>query len=171
MTEIDPYEAHYAGLVHVHALLHEALSQLARADAATDAALLVQRAHGAAGFVLAHHHAEDTILFPGLRRLGRGRSTDLAFLDARDREHVAIHALADRLLDHARRPHPVAGELITLGGELADALARHVAEEEAGLAPARLREMIAPDGLARIGAELEAARLQASAGAPGRDAR
>lgn len=121
---------------------------------------IIDHARDAARFVLGHHHVESTILFPGLRRRGHDRTADLAFLDRCDREHVAIHALAERLLDHAGRPHPRAGELVIVTGDLAHAMAAHVAEEEAGLAPDRLRVMIDAAGLAEIGAKLEAARGQ-----------
>lgn len=107
---------------------------------------VVERAQGVGGFLLAHHHAEDTILFPGLRRLGRRRHVDLAFLDARAREHAALHALTERLVAQASRPHPIALELTTLAAELGRALAAHVQQEEAGLSPGAVARDDRPRG-------------------------
>jgi len=156
----DPYVLHHAGLIQVHRALGAALDAVARSDPSAPLALVVERAQGAGGFLLAHHHAEDTILFPGLRRLGRRRDVDLAFLDACAREHAALHALTERLVEHAARPHPLAPELRKLAAELGQALAAHVRREELGLSPERLCAMIDAEGLACIGKELEAARAR-----------
>lgn len=156
---IDLHVAHHEGLVQVHRALATALHDIgAAAPDAADA--LVPHALAAGRFLLGHHHAESTILFPGLRRLGRLRSADAAFLDACDRDHHRLHALCERLLANAGAPHPVVGELSLLGREIETAFLAHAAEEEEGLAPERLRAMIGREGLEEIGRELEALRQQ-----------
>ena len=157
----DPYVAQHEGLVQVHLALGGALRTVASTPAETSLADLVPQALAAGNFLLGHHHAESAVLFPGLRRLGRLRSADVAFLDACDREHRALHDLCERLLGAAGAPHPAAPAIISLAGEVATLLSAHVAEEEAGLAPERLRAMIDLAGLEEIGRELEEIRRQA----------
>lgn len=152
----DPYILQHDGLVQVHRALAAALAEAADRTAPVDA--LVPRALAAGRFVLGHHHAESAVLFPGLRRASRLATDDVAFLDACDRDHRAIHRLAERLLAAAGAPQPGGIEVATLAGALADLLAPHVAEEEAGLAPERLRRLVTPAELASIAAELEALR-------------
>ena len=149
--ELDLYVAQHQGLVQVHEALVAALRAVVAAPTAAQAL-------AAGNFLLGHHHAESAVLFPGLRRHGRLRSDDVAFLDARDREHVQLHELAERLLGEAGAPHPRASELAILAGAVLDGFVPHVVEEEAGLAPERLRRLIDPAGLAQIGSELEALR-------------
>jgi hypothetical protein len=43
--------------------------------------------------LLNHHKSEDSFFFPAFRISGRLRSSDIAFLDARDLEHQDIHRL------------------------------------------------------------------------------
>ena len=145
---MDLYEQHHTHLVRVHAALGDALRAVV--DAATAVA--------AGQFLLGHHHAESAVLFPGLRRHGRLASDDLAFLDARDREHTELHHLCERLLGEAGRGAPRGAELRTIASEILLRFLPHIAEEEEGLAPARLRRLIDPAGLAELGRELEAAR-------------
>ena len=135
---------------------HEALCQVHRMllDAFT-AALTIPDAHRAATFLGAHHTIESEVLFTGLRRAGRLRSTDVAFLDARDREHHALHLLCDRILATTDRT-----AAIRLVGEAAGLLVLHTAEEEAGLAPERLRTLVDEAGLAAILRDAEALRMR-----------
>lgn len=155
MQSPDPFVLQHEGLVQVHQALVVALGGVAAADAdGLSLELLVPHALGAARFLLGHHEAESRVLFPGLRRHGRLRSADAAFLDAREREHHDLHALCERLLGAANGPHPVAREISALAREILDAFVPHVAEEEKGLSPDRLAAMIDPEGLAEIDREL-----------------
>jgi hypothetical protein len=156
----DPYVAHHQGLVAVHGGLLSALAQVADAPLTSAPDLVVTGALAAGQFLLGHHAAEDTVLFPGLRRSGRLRSSDAAFLDACDGEHRAIHGLCDRLIAQAQRSHPGIAELIHLAGEVRQALAAHVAREETGLAPGNLRLMVTREQLDEIGREIERMRAR-----------
>jgi hypothetical protein len=140
---MDLYEQHHTNLVRVHAALGDALRAVVDAPTAI----------AAGQFLLGHHHAESAVLFPGLRRHGRLASDDVAFLDARDHEHTELHALCERLLGESR-----ATELRTIAGEILLRFVPHIAEEEEGLAPERLRRLIDPAGLAELGRELDALR-------------
>jgi hypothetical protein len=152
---MDTFIEAHNGLVTIHSAL---LGSLHAVAAARTIDVIVPQAVAAGGFLLGHHHAEDTILFAGLRRLGRLRSTDVAFLETCDRAHHELHALCESLLGAAKASHPDASEIGRLAHETREALAAHVAEEEAGLSPVRLREMISEEGLREIGREAEAHR-------------
>ncbi len=159
MNAPDPFVLQHEGLVKVHQAIVSVLGRVAFAsDAALALDVLVPNALGGGRFLLGHHDAEGQVLFPGLRRLGRLKSADVAFLDARDREHHELHALCERLLGGAGAPHPDAGELVTVARAILERFEPHVAEEEAGLSPERLAAMIDAEGLAAIGRELEARR-------------
>jgi hypothetical protein len=84
-----------------------------------------------------HHDGEEHFLFPALRAAGRMRSTDVAFLNARAHEHLAIVRLSEALLSEGMRH----------AAELRALLAVHFADEERGFSAERLREMIAGDEL------------------------
>src|SRR5688572_29715647 len=131
-TETDVYVLQFEGLVMIHRAIEGALQQVVD-GAGAPLAELVPGARGAAGFLLAHHDAESNILFPALRQYGRMRSTDVSSLDARDREHVELHALCDRLVAAAARTAPTAAEIAALARETRDRLRAHVAEEEISL--------------------------------------
>jgi hypothetical protein len=141
----DIYTENFDGLVTIHRAIEGALAGVVD----------VPTARGAGGFLLAHHDAESHVLFPGLRRYGRLRSTDVAFLDACDRAHRELHTLCEHLLA-ATDP----GAIALLAGDTLALLRAHVAEEEVGLAPARTREMVTPDEFAAIGREIEALRAR-----------
>src|SRR5690606_28163546 len=100
----DLYVLQFEGLVTVHRALDDAFAAVAAAPPAG----VVPAARAAGGFLLGHHAAESDILFPGLRRAGRLRSTDASALDARDREHHDLHALCERLLAASAAPDIVA---------------------------------------------------------------
>lgn len=155
----DPFTLQHEGLVHVHKLLAAAFSTVI---AAPDLPQLVPAARTAGGFLAGHHAMESDILFPGLRTRGRLRSTDIHFLDARDREHHELHRLTERLLAAANAPHPTKIAIVSLAQDIAARLAVHTKEEEDGLAPDRLREMITLDGLVEVSRELDAARQRAT---------
>src|SRR5689334_16283997 len=139
---LDPFEAQHAGLVEIHQALIGSLQTVLAAGECGNVDVLVPQARAAGGFLLGHHHAEDTILFAGLRRLGRLRSSDAAFLEACDRAHHDLHALCERLLAETGAPHPRPSELVALTKAVLGAFTAHVADEEAGLAPQHLRTMI-----------------------------
>jgi hypothetical protein len=94
---------------------------------------------GAGNFLLAHHTIESEALFPVLRREGRLRSADVAFLDPLDRAHHELHGLCTRMLDAGP------GSAGSLARATLELLLDHVAEEEVGLAPDRMRLLITPD--------------------------
>lgn len=158
----DPYRTYHEGLLQVHA---ELASRLRALVAIAPLDVLVPRTLDVAGFLHGHHAVEDQILFPGLRRSGRLRSTDVAFLDACDRQHREVHAIGERLAAAAREAHPRAEAIRALVVELDGVLSEHLRDEEAGLAPERLREMIDRAGLDAIGHELDAMRRRFAAGA------
>ena len=155
----DPFTLQHEGLVHVHRLLAGAFSTVI---AAPDLAQLVPAARTAGGFLAGHHAMESDVLFPGLRRHGKLRSTDVAFLDAFDREHHELHLLCDRLLAAANAPHPTVIAIVSLARDIATRLAVHTKEEEDRLTPERLREMITVDGFLEVGREIDAARERAT---------
>jgi hypothetical protein len=153
----DLFAAQYEGLVGVHRALADSFAPIV-AGARTPLGVLVPQARGAASFLLAHHEMESSGLFPGLRRHGHLRSTDVAFLDSCDREHHALHALCDHLLAAVAAPHPSASTIASLARDTLAVLTPHTREEETGLAPDRLRLMIDEAGLADLGRELEVMR-------------
>jgi hypothetical protein len=158
----DPYQLQFEGLVTIHRAIDGVFQQVIDA-AGAPLSVIVPAARGAAAFLTAHHDAESNILFPALRQYGRMRSTDVSALDARDREHVELHALCDRIAAAAGRAAPDAADLAALALETRDRLRAHVAEEELSLAPARLREMASIDDLAEINRRLEEHRARAQA--------
>jgi hemerythrin-like domain-containing protein len=154
----DLYTAQHEGLVTVHRKLAGAFQAVI--DAAHEPMeTLIQRARGAGGFLLGHHHAEDSVLFPGLRKYGQLRSTDVAFLATRDAEHHALHALCERFTALTDRV-----EIVICARELSMMLNAHVAFEEEGLTPARLREMVSVEGFTALTRELD--ELRARLGPP-----
>jgi hypothetical protein len=122
---MDPHHAFAERLVFVHQSLLFALERLI---ATPDDALISLYVT----FLDGHHDAEEHGLFPALRAAGRMRSTDVAFLDARESEHR----------DVARLTRALEREGIRHGAELHAVLASHLVIEEQGLTAARLREMI-----------------------------
>lgn len=130
---MDPYVAAFEGLLDIHGKIRAAFE----AAIATPADLALVR--GAGNFLLAHHTAESEVLFPILRREGRLRSADVAFLDPLDRAHHELHGLCTRMLDAG------AGSAGSLARATLELLIDHVAEEEVGLAPERMRLLITPD--------------------------
>lgn len=153
-VSVDPYVAQHEALVQIHHALAGSFHAVAAAAAGTSLEVLVPQALAAGRFLVGHHDVESAVLFPSLRRLGRLRSSDAAFLDACDRDHRELHALCDRLIASAGAAHPVALEIAKLAAETRTALAAHVREEEAGLAPERLRTMISVAGLEEMAREL-----------------
>ncbi|NVB83405.1 MAG: hypothetical protein HOV81_33845 [Kofleriaceae bacterium] len=156
----DPFALHHDGLVQVHRALSGAFATVI---AAPDLPHIIPAARTAAGFLNGHHMMESEVLFPGLRKRARLRSTDVGFLDACDREHHELHLLNERLLAAATAPHPAKIAIVSLARDIATHLAIHTKEEEAGLSPERLSEVISIEGFLEIGRELEDARARALA--------
>jgi len=148
--------------VMVHRALTEAFVPVI-AGASTPLEALIPQARQAAGFLLGHHDMESNVLFVGLRKHGRLRSTDVAFLDGRDREHHEIHILAEEIIATTNALHPHGATLAKQAGDLMAILGPHTYEEEAGLAPWRVRTMIDERGFAELQREIEAARAAAIA--------
>lgn len=153
----DPYVAHHEGLIRVHRALLASFGSLATSEV-PELDRWIPQLLQTCEFLAAHHRAESSVLFPGLRRAGRLRSSDAAFLARADGEHERLERLRERLVNAARSAHPRASALQPWNAELCELLTRHTAREEAGLAPERLRAMISPEALHAIGRELEALR-------------
>lgn len=147
---IDLYEAQHAGLVAVHGSISQALERLV--TAAPNEPWLLEHATGTGQFVLFHHHAEDSVLFPSLRELSRPGTFE-AFLTERDREHRALHVIAERLAAAT-----TGDDAIALGRALVAELKPHLAEEEAGLSANGLRRMLDERALGILTARLDALR-------------
>src|ERR1700745_1348142 len=133
------YTNFHRGLLQVHGELREAAGQIG-AGAAGDGppqpliAAFCQT-------LLDHHRSEDRFFFPAFRAAGRLRSSDVAFLAARDAEHLWIHrlCLALRALgEEAPGGAPWRQAVAARARELGAASAPHFAEEEATLTPAHL---------------------------------
>ena len=143
---VDVYTEGFQGLVEIHRRIagtfEEAIAKPAN----------VPVAHGAASFLLAHHTMESEILFPALRRAGRLRSVDCAFIDPLDRAHHELHGMAERLL--AAGPSSTG----SLAKAIHEMLLDHVAEEEAGLAPERMRLLVTAEDLSQIQRDADALR-------------
>ena len=158
----DLYAVHHDGLVAVHRALADAFAPLI-AGARTPLDILLPQARGAAGFLIEHHEIESTGQFPGLRRHGQLRSTDIAFLDGCDRDHHALHALCEHLIAATRAPHPTASTIVSLARDTLALLTPHTRDEEDGLAPDRMRLMIGVPALTQLGHELDALRTRLQA--------
>lgn len=151
----DLYIAQHDALVQIHRALIDSLNAVRTAKTLDR---VVPAARGAGEFLLGHHAAESTLLFPMLRRLGRLRSTDVAFLEACERAHHELHHLCERLLASAAASHPNERTIVALVDELLPAFESHVADEERGLAPDNLRMMLTEASIAELSRELEARR-------------
>src|SRR3954452_9723794 len=90
LSEADPYDAMHTTLITIHRGLQGAFAEVL-ALPPSDTAKIVGAAAAAGGFLLGHHRAESSLLFPALRRSGILRSTDVAFLEGLDGEHQALH--------------------------------------------------------------------------------
>lgn len=128
----------------------------------TDSSALVGAAGAAARFLLWHHHAESSMLFPALRKHNQLRSTDVAFLEGLDHEHRELHALGERLLAEIDAPHPRQGEILLVANVLSSSFAHHFRQEEEGLSPERLRTMIDRAGLEELARQREAVHAKNS---------
>jgi hypothetical protein len=145
------FEQFQDGLLQVHGELRQQASAIL-AGATDDRASWTSVDRVIAGFcehLDNHHRSEDVFFFPAFRAAGRLRSTDIAFLDARDDEHLAIVALVGELRGLSRQAR--AGGLIRPGWrgsarrvvtELTDIANPHFAAEESVLTAQHVAEMI-----------------------------
>lgn len=96
--------------------------------------------------LLRHHRAEDAFIFPAFRAAGRLRSSDVAFLDARDAEHRDVHRLCIELqgVSGGRRilPVPTRRGVLRLANELESLTRPHFAVEEALLSTDHLASLL-----------------------------
>jgi hypothetical protein len=103
-SSLDVHHTFHRSLIFAHARLRDAAEGLATAivdsaqDRATDGRILelVEELEN-------HHKSEAAFFFPAFRKAGRLKSSDVAFLDARDTEHIAIVELCGALRDAAVR--------------------------------------------------------------------
>jgi hypothetical protein len=138
------------GLVAVHWQLRNGVASiLAAVSDGGDGASADARIAAYTERLSTHHRAEDVFIFPALRAAGRCRSSDVAFLDARDREHTDVHRLCVELRDLglARSRGAVAArawraDVLRLAGELRSLTAPHFDIEEATLTVDHLRTLI-----------------------------
>lgn len=156
-TRAAIHEQFHRGLVGVHDELRRGAHRLADAVAGegpTDAAAVERLVGPFCQRLLDHHKSEDAFLFPGFRKAGRLRSSDIAFLDARDAEHVTIHRLCLAIRRAGTRSElanaPGRAAFASLVAELTAASAPHFATEEQTLVPAHLAEMITAEELGRV---------------------
>jgi hypothetical protein len=155
-----PAAIHYQfhrGLVAVHDELRSGargIADMVRSGRAPDPANTKRLVSKFCQRLLDHHRSEDAFLFPGFRKAGRLRSSDIAFLDARDTEHVTIHRLCLAIRDAGTRGDlastPARGTLAALVAELTAASTPHFAIEEQTLVPEHLAEIITGDQLGRV---------------------
>ena len=152
------FDNFHRGLVHVHCELRDDAHQIGlsaadiAADAATDTLI--------AGFceqLQNHHKSEDTFFFPAFRAAGRLRSSDVAFLEARDAEHVEIHRLCLELRTTGERhqrgvlaTRTWRTSVVELVRDLVAASLPHFTEEESSLTPEHVATMISSDDLVHV---------------------
>jgi hypothetical protein len=91
----DIFENFHRSLLQVHGELREGVRHILDAvtNTANDAKVTDQLIASFSENLLNHHKAEDAFFFPAFRAAGRLRSSDVAFLDARDAEHHDVHRL------------------------------------------------------------------------------
>ena len=153
------FENFHKGLIQVHQELRhgaQAILDLAAADPRVpgDMAKLIAVFSET---LLNHHKSEDAFFFPAFRAAGRLRSSDIAFLDARDAEHVGIHRLCVELRDlaarHERRAVATPNWYASTAGlvaELRSLSLPHFESEERALTPAHVADLISEPELAHI---------------------
>jgi Hemerythrin HHE cation binding domain len=153
------FEQFHVGLLQVHGELRQQASAIL-AGATDDRASWTSVDRLIAGFcehLDNHHRSEDVFFFPAFRATGKLRSTDIAFLDARDDEHLAIVRLVGelRMLSGRERAESLirsgwrgsARRLVTELTEIADP---HFAAEESVLTAQHVAEMISARDLGDV---------------------
>jgi hypothetical protein len=153
---LSPYQAAAAQLTTIHRELRGALANVLHHAAdpspatTTGLAGLSEYTTLFSRFLLAHHHAEDTHLFPALRREGKLRTSDLDFLAGLERDHVEVHTLCEHLIDRCRSGSPDRAALRRQAADLQQLLLPHLTAEETGLAADRLPHLVSQDALLAI---------------------
>jgi hemerythrin len=145
------FEQFHAGLLQVHGELRQQASAIL-AGATDDRASWSSVDRVIEGFcehLDNHHRSEDVFFFPAFRAAGKLRSTDIAFLDARDDEHLAIVRLVGELRGLSGRARAGSlnqpgwrGSARRLVTELTEIANPHFAAEEAVLTAQHVAEMI-----------------------------
>ena len=153
------FDHFHVGLLRVHGELRQ------QASAILAAATGDRRVPTSAGQLIAdfcenlenHHRSEDVFFFPAFRAAGKLRSTDIAFLDARDDEHAALvrlvgelRPLAGRARDQSLPRATWRGSVQRLVTELTDIAGPHFAAEESVLTPGHVAEMISARELGEV---------------------
>jgi hypothetical protein len=151
------YHQFYKGLLAVHSELRGALtvivSLLSQDRPGRDVDIQIQ--HFSAN-LQNHHKSEDRFFFPAFRESGRMRSSDLAFLAARDKEHEDILRLCkeletQRLSPKLRAPSDrTRNDALCLATELNALSLPHFAAEELTLIPNELVHFIGAADLTRV---------------------
>jgi hypothetical protein len=154
-----PFEHFHVGLLQVHRELRQQTSAIL-AGVARDAggqAAVGQMIAGFCEHLENHHRSEDVFFFPAFRAAGRLRSTDIAFLDARDDEHVALVRLAGELQQLSGRARnrglvPAAwwGSVQRLVTEVTEIAGPHFAAEESVLTARHVAGMISERELGEV---------------------
>lgn len=110
-------------------------------------------------FLELHHRGEDDFIFPVLRAHSAGRSSDVAFLEARVQEHQQVHGAIEALGAAAgryRAGHAAELDVMaTIATDLRDLLTPHLIVEECGLTAEHLAEMVPANALADANAAMQ----------------
>jgi hypothetical protein len=159
MHRSTPFDHFHVGLLQVHRELRQQTSAIL-AGVAKDAGGQAAVGQMIAGFcenLENHHRSEDVFFFPAFRSAGRLRSTDIAFLDARDDEHVALVRLAGELQQLSGRSRnrglvPTAwwGTVHRLVTEVTEIAGPHFAAEESVLTAKHVADMISERELGEV---------------------
>lgn len=140
-----PFDHFYDGLLQVHRELQRGAAEiLTVASHENSNRTVAYRMIAAFCEELENHHrSEDVFFFPAFRVAGRLRSTDIAFLDTRDDEHLVLVRLVGELKELTRhRSGTWAATTRRLITEVADVADPHFAAEESVLTPKHVAEMI-----------------------------
>jgi hypothetical protein len=134
--------------VTAHGELRGLVAAVLEAGARDDERLLRPRAAEYVDRLLRHHRAEDAFIFPAFRAAGRLRSSDVAFLDARDAEHRDVHRLCVELRrvslagGSSALPTPARRHITRLASELESLTRPHFDIEEATLTTEHLATLL-----------------------------
>lgn len=142
--------------VVAHDELRERMAAVVKAASRESEPSLRQQVEAYADRLLRHHRAEDEFVFPAFRSAGRLRSSDVAFLEARDAEHRDVHHLCIELRDTVakdRTPHERT-RVARLADELAALTTPHYEAEESVLTVSHLQTLLTAAEVARLFTEI-----------------
>lgn len=162
IPDTSAYAGYAKQLITVHRELRACLDRIIRRSSGEQAAPFLEMAEFVqlfAVFLLGHHQGEDEFIFAALRRHGRLRSSDVAFLEARGQEHQDVHRLCDALLRSCGAAPADGGrgrmaELARISTDLRSMLGPHLGAEEAGLTAEHLAEMVPEEVLVEAQREM-----------------